>query len=529
MILKMLKSTEKNMKLIKIKAALSLLLMLAVFALKAAPLKGITVSASSPVVPVLKGLESNPLLRLLIYIPAGEKEISFTKITAKLNADGLQSIEKIDVYFTDQEPLFAAKNKLTSISPTTVNMGFDVNLKLKPGMHYIWFSAKLKDQADIDSKIEFHVNQAEDVSTKKYPVIEEGEGFVKRLGIAVKKAGENGINTFRIPGITTTDKGSLITVYDIRYKNSGDLPGNIDVGMSRSTDGGKSWEPMKVIMDMGEPNENNGVGDPAVLFDPVTKKIWAAALWSKGNRSIAGSKPGLSEDVTGQLVLVSSDDDGLTWSAPKSITKNVKDPAWNLFFNGPGSGIAMADGKLVFAAQYWDENAMPYSTLVYSSDHGLTWKTEDGPKPNTTESQIIETTPGVLMLNMRDNRGSFRSVATTADLGKTWTEHHTSYNALQDPVCMASLIKANVMVKGRQKEVVFFGNDNTQANRYNLTIKASLDLGESWNKKNELLVDDRKFYGYSSLTRIDDRTIGFFYEGLKDLYFVRIPVSEIVK
>jgi sialidase-1 len=86
-----------------------------------------------------------------------------------------------------------------------------------------------------------------------------------------------------------------------------------------------------------------------------------------------------------------------------------------------------------------------------------------------------------------------------------------------------------VMVKGRQKEVVFFGNDNTQANRYNLTIKASLDLGESWNKKNELLVDDRKFYGYSSLTRIDDRTIGFFYEGLKDLYFVRIPVSEIVK
>jgi sialidase-1 len=88
MILKMLKSTE-NMKLIKIKAALSLLLMLAAFALKAVPLKGITVSASSPVVPVLKGMESNPLLRLLIYIPAGEKEILFTKIAAKLNAGGI--------------------------------------------------------------------------------------------------------------------------------------------------------------------------------------------------------------------------------------------------------------------------------------------------------------------------------------------------------------------------------------------------------------------------------------------------------
>jgi len=525
----MLNTTENMMKYIKIRAGLSLLLVLASFALKAAPLKGISITASSPVVPVLKGLESNPLLRVLIYIPAGEKEISFKKITAKLNPAALQSIEKIDVYFTDQEPLFATKNKLTTVNPTMVSQSFDLDIKLKPGMHYIWFSAKLKDQADIDSKIEFHVNQIEDTNAKKYTVAEAGPGFVKRLGIAVKKAGESGINTFRIPGIATTDKGSLITVYDVRYKNSGDLPGNIDVGMSRSTDGGKSWQPTKVIMDMGEPNENNGVGDPAVLFDPVTKKIWVAALWSKGNRSIAGSKPGLSEDVTGQLVLVSSDDDGLTWSAPKSITKDTKDPAWNLFFNGPGSGIAMADGKLVFAAQYWDENAMPYSTLVYSTDHGLTWKTEDGPKPNTTESQIIETTPGILMLNMRDNRGSFRSVATTADLGKTWTEHHTSYNALQDPICMASFIKANVLVNGKQKEVVFFGNNNTQSNRYNLTIKASLDLGESWNSKNELLIDDRKFFGYSSLAKIDDHTIGFFYEGWKDLYFVRIPVSEIVK
>ena len=33
----------------------------------------------------------------------------------------------------------------------------------------------------------------------------------------------------------------------------------------------------------------------------------------------------------------------------------VKDPAWHLFFNGPGNGIAMKDGKIVFAAQYWDE------------------------------------------------------------------------------------------------------------------------------------------------------------------------------
>ena len=519
------------MKFMKINLLAKLILMLTMsFSfLQGKAAKGIEVSSYAPVIPVLKGIESNQLLRLRIYIPAGEKEISIKKMISFLNADGMKSVEKIDMYFTDIEPNFTEKSLLSSLKPSELNGGISADLKLKPGVHHIWFTAKLKENANIDTKLEFRVNQIEDVNGKKYPVVQQSESYVKRLGIVVKKAMEDGINTFRIPGIAITDKGTLIAVYDIRYKNSGDLPGNIDVGLSRSKDGGKSWEKMKVIMDMGEPNQNNGVGDPAVLFDPVTKKIWVAALWSKGNRSIAGSKPGLSEDLTGQLVLVSSDDDGISWSQPKSITAETKNPIWNIFFNGPGSGIAMQDGKLVFAAQYWDENAVPYSTLVYSNDHGKSWKTENGPKSNTTESQIIETSPGMLMLNMRDNRGSFRSVATTADLGKTWVEHHTSYQDLQDPVCMASFIKANMMVKGKDKEVVFFGNDNTQSGRYNLTIKASLDLGESWNIKNELLIDERKLYGYSSLTKIDDKTVGFFYEGVRDLYFLRIPVSEIIK
>ena len=287
---------------------------------------------------------------------------------------------------------------------------------------------------------------------------------------------------------------------------------------------------MKIIMDMGAPHENNGIGDPAILFDPATKKIFVVALWSKGNRSIAGSLPGISPDTTGQFVLVSSDDDGLSWSAPTSLTPQVKNPIWHLFFNGPGSGIAMQDGKLVFAAQYWNENKIPYSTIIYSNDHGVTWNGKiTGPKSNTTESQVVETNPGTLMLNMRDNRGSYRSVATTSNMGASWTEHATSYNALPDPVCMGSVIKANVNVKGKMTDVLFFSNPNTNSGRYNITIKASLDLGETWLPINQLLIDERQCYGYSSLTKLDDNTIGILYEGSKDLYFVRVPVSEIVK
>lgn len=485
--------------------------------------------AYSPTIPVLKGTSANPILRVAVSIPSGKEEQLYQKVNCAINGQVISSIERIDLYLTGGEP-FSTQQLIASVVPSASLFVIPLNIKLRPGIHFIWFSIVLTSEAAIDHKIKLTCQKLTDNKGNQL-LVEQGKSvYDKHIGVVVRKAGADQVNTYRIPGIVTTDKGTLLSVYDIRYKNSSDLPGNIDVGLSRSIDSGKTWQPMKVIMDMGAPHENNGVGDPSILFDPITKKIWVAALWSKGNRSIAGSLPGISPDTTGQFVLVSSDDDGLTWSNPYTITPQIKNKAWHLFFNGPGSGIAMQDGRLVFAAQYWNENKIPFSTIIYSDDHGNSWKGKiNGPKSNTTESQVVETISGTLMLNMRDNRGGFRSVATTNDLGVTWTEHTTSYNVLPDPVCMASLIKARVKVKGVMRDVLFFSNPNTTSGRYNMTIKASLDLGQTWLPAHQLLVDERQGYGYSSLTKIDDHTIGILYEGIKDLYFLKIQVNEIIK
>lgn len=487
------------------------------------------ISASTPVAPILKGVKVNPVLRIRAYVPMGSANISINQLKGKVNGIGWQSIEKFELFFAGAEAMLMPDSLAATVTPISGNIEIPFNRKFKPGLNYIWISVTLKETADPDIKIEFHATALVNSAGKSLPVVEEPGEYLKRIGVAIRKAGDEGVHTFRIPGIITTDKGTLIAVYDIRYTNTRDLPGNIDVGTSRSIDGGKTWSAIQVIMDMGAPHGNNGVGDPSILFDPTTRKIWVSALWSKGNRSIAGSQPGLSPDETGQFALVSSGDDGLTWTTPISITQQVKNPSWKLFFPGPGNGIAMEDGKIVFPAQYWDTLHTPHSTLVYSDDHGKSWKRGIAAKTNTTESQLVETTPGTLMINMRDNRGKFRSIATTTNMGQEWLEHHTSYSALPDPVCMASIFKAKFRVRGQIQDVLFFSNANSSTARINISVKASLDLGESWKLNHQLLIDERPTYGYSALTKVDDNTLGLVYEGIRDLYFVRIPLKEIIR
>jgi sialidase-1 len=253
----------------------------------------------------------------------------------------------------------------------------------------------------------------------------------------------------------------------------------------------------------------------------------------------------MSPEETGQFLLIKSTDDGLSWSKPESITSQIKDPAWQLLFNGPGRGIIMKDGTLVFPAQFKadiGEKALDggqytcHSTLIWSKDEGKSWHIGTGAKSNTTEAQVVELADGSLMLNMRDDRNrkdkgeiNGRAVAVTRDLGKSWSVHPSSNHALHEPNCMASLIAADLKISGSVKRVLFFSNPDSRTTRSHMTIKASLDEGMTWPKEYQVLLDQDDGYGYSCLTLIDDETVGILYEGVKELYFQKIPIKDILK
>ncbi len=498
--------------------------------------EGVTAVSKNMVAPVFIRENFNPLFNVRVAI-TGTEAVELSDLRIQLNAHASENLDSLRLYLTGNTgetnfqrmtylgmAKFDGKETGSAAAPSarlSPSAAFPFNTTLYPGVYNFWVTASVKAGSNIDQMVKVTPLSLQ-VNERPFAILEINPNNGHRIGIAIRQRWDENIHTYRIPGITETNNGTLLAVYDNRYTTSGDLPANIDVGMSRSTDGGQTWEPMKVIMDMGAPHENNGIGDPAILFDKNTNTVWVAALWSKGNNSIRDSRPGLSPDSSGQFVLVKSTDDGKTWSEPINITEQVKNPIWHLYFNGPGNGIVMEDGTLVFPSQYWDENKMPHSTVIYSKDQGKTWHSGIGAKSNTTEAQVVETTPGTLMLNMRDNRGRYRSVATTTDLGKTWTEHPTSYSALIDPVCMASIIK---MKTNSVDNVLFFSNVADMHARKNMTIKYSNNLGEAWNRG--MLIDERNQYGYSVLTPVGEDKVGLLWEGLGNLYFIRVPVSEI--
>lgn len=223
---------------------------------------------------------------------------------------------------------------------------------------------------------------------------------------------------------------------------------------------------------------------------------------------------------TSYLWMVTSDDDGKTWSDPVDITPQVKED-WCLFFGtGPGVGIQLHtgdyDGRLVVPIYTANLNvgASQSSAVIYSDDHGVTWELGDSPQTLRncdretmtsggilTESQAVQLNNGNVLLFMRNNFSEKKvQMATSSDGGATWDS--ITPTGLTDVYCQLTVIH---YTKPNGEEYVLLCNPSgpgrTNGRMHLGQVQADGTI--SWNWQRE--VDEaNEAFAYSCLTLTDN-------------------------
>jgi sialidase-1 len=346
--------------------------------------------------------------------------------------------------------------------------------------------------------------------------------------IDIFEADTGGYKLYRIPGIVVTAKGTILAYCEARKTRGHDWDA-IDIALRRSTDGGKTWSPMKII----------GKVDGELKKNPVALKVKgvkAEDITYNNPVAIVDRKNGSIHFLFcieyQRCFYMKSDDDGLTFSKPVEITKTFddfqKDYAFKVLATGPGHAIQMKNGRLVVPV--WlspgdgaNAHDPSVTAVIYSDDHGQTWKrgaiavpdTDEFSEPN--ETMIEQLVDGRVMLVVRNHAKPHRKIVVTSPNGATEWSKPKLHDQLLEPICMASLCR----LSEKPSRLLFSNPHNLEPrpgqqavagrhrDRRNLSIKLSYDEGESWPVSKTLEAGSS---GYSDLAVLPDGTVLCLYE-----------------
>jgi sialidase-1 len=329
------------------------------------------------------------------------------------------------------------------------------------------------------------------------------------------RSGTEGYNTFRIPAIITTIKGTLLAFAEGR-KNSSSDTGDIDLVMKRSDDSGKTWSELKMIWN----DSLNVCGNPAPVQDKVTGNIFLLCTWNLGPDHEADIIKGTSTDIRRIFIMVSKDD-GKTFSEAREITSSVKPGSWTWYATGPCHGIQIENGKfknrLVIPCDHNETGVnRRFSHIIYSDDQGETWQTGGTiPQDQVNESTVAELSNGTLILNMRNYDRTYKSrkISLSKDGGSTWSDIYAD-TVLVEPICQASLL--SYAVSKKKPPLLLFLNPADKNLRRNMTLRLSYDEGKTWPVSKVLHTGPS---AYSDLTILKGGDIGCLCEvGIKSPY-----------
>ena len=336
-------------------------------------------------------------------------------------------------------------------------------------------------------------------------------------------AQEEGYACFRIPAIVETTRGTLLAFAEGRRDNCGDA-GDIDLVLRRSHDGGRTWGPLEVVDEGGGDTH----GNPAPLVDARTGRILLAATHNPG-RQDAGD---CAVPCAREPYLQYSDDDGETWSRPRSLAAELQPAEWNSWYaTGPLHGIQLTHGthagRLVFTvnAESFAQGRITanHAALAYSDDGGASWRlgaTDSRPvaadgtfRQKPSESAVVERSDGSLYVSAREQDGTdlgHRTATVSEDGGESFVAPFAALPDLYAPQVQGSLL-ALPAEDGSPR--LLFASPADPDRRRTMMIRSSWDEGATWDSVDRGTLVSTDWAGYSDMVLIEPHTVGLLYEG----------------
>lgn len=372
----------------------------------------------------------------------------------------------------------------------------------------------------------FEINR--ETAATEFGYFKEGEAPLAYDLSFLFKSGTEGYNTFRIPAIITTTRGTILAFAEGRKKSSSDA-GNIDLVMKRSEDNGETWSELQIVWD----EDDNTCGNPSPVVDRSTGNIFLLSTWNLGTDREPEIIKGTSKDTRRVFVLVSADD-GKTWTSPKEITDLVKPGNWTWYATGPCHGIQIENrryrGRLIIPCDHIESGTEKYySHVIFSDDHGKTWNpggTTPGDQVN--ECSVAELSNGRLILNMRnyDRSNHCRMISLSDDGGITWGPVFPD-SVLIEPICQGSLL--GFPFKGRTRGSLLFSNPADEKQRRNLSLRQSFDNGKTWPGKWVLYPGPA---AYSDIALLQEGKVACLFEAgysspYEGIVFKKVPINDL--
>lgn len=247
---------------------------------------------------------------------------------------------------------------------------------------------------------------------------------------------------YRLPSLLVTKAGTVLAACQKRIGQGGDFSPSSLV-LRRSLDGGKTFEPEQTLFDREGIITFNG----NLIEDRETGTIFATFIaFPQAERGTWFQKKWVPQG--GGFSIVKSTDDGKTWSAPIEIMPEPNAGGWHgggTFNNNHGVQLRNGPhaGRLVIGARAFKEGVYEgraKGALIYSDDHGATWKVGGVMLPDIDaingEVTVSETADGEVYVNSRNGASKVviraKAAGEQAKLPPGITPHRRIYSRSKD-------------------------------------------------------------------------------------------------